>query len=102
MTTETTLITERRRDRRVEWKDIIRWKRPGRIEDHQAWAADRSPTSLGFLTVAEAAPSVGDTLHVRRLDYDRWAIVNDTVRVARVQPIGADTLTLVGCTVDRL
>ena len=49
---------ERRRDDRIECRDSIRWKRPGRFEDHKAWSSDRSPTSLGFITETRHAPAV--------------------------------------------
>ncbi len=91
------LNAERRRDERALWDDTIRWKRPGRIEDHKAWAVDRSPTSLGFLTDTKAAPAIGDTLHVRRMDRDRWVILEDVVRVARVSRTTSPELTVVGC-----
>ena len=93
-----TTAANRRRDERVDWDDTIRWKRSGRIEDHKAWASDRSPTSLGFLTTTDSAPAVGDELHVRRMDYDRWAILDEVVRVARVSKIASDNLSVVGCT----
>lgn len=89
--------SDRRRDERVESRDVARWKRPGRIEDHKAWMVDRSRSSIGFMADAAAAPRLGEVLNIRQLDRDRWTIIEDTVRVARTAPAG-DDLVMVGCT----
>ena len=89
---------ERRRDIRVDCNDTIRWKRPGRLEDHKAWSNDRSPTSLSFITETQSAPAIGDVLHVRRIVTDRWAIENHVIRVARITQASSSNLTFVGCT----
>ena len=92
--------SDRRRDVRNEADDVIRWKRPGRVEDNKAWTCDKSASSIAFLTPFDVAPTVGDVLHVRRLEAGNWDVLSDTVRVARVMRISADQMALVGCTVE--
>lgn len=89
-----------RKDVRIESHDIIRWKRPGRIEDHKAWAVDKSPTSMGFLTDVQSAPQVGDTLHVRFRIHGEWQPMERTVRIARTQLTPGRDLVMVGCTIE--
>ncbi len=92
--------SDRRRESRAEADDVIRWKRPGRVEDHQAWMIDRSPSGLGFLSRAESAPRVGEIVHVRRLEGDCWATLDRTVRVARATPTPGDGLVMIGCHIE--
>lgn len=89
---------ERRRDVRLDCDDIIRWKRPGRFEDHKAWSNDRSPTGMGFITETRNAPAIGDVLHVRRMVVGRWTIESHVIRVARIARASSPDLTFVGCT----
>ena len=90
-------IPDRRAEIRVEASDVIRWKRPGQLEDNKAWTIDRSSNGIGFLTASEAAPAVGDVITLRRLDQDRWSIIEGAVEIARVSPCPRDELTVVGC-----
>jgi hypothetical protein len=84
----------------VEANDVIRWKRPGKIEDHRAWMVDRAASGMGFLAQAAVAPRVGDLLNIRRQDEDRWEVLDRTVRVARTTPTSNDEFVMVGCTVE--
>jgi hypothetical protein len=95
-----TTQTERRAEPRIEADDIVRWKRPGRIEDEKAWIIDRSPNGLGFLTTFDRAPQVGDALHVRRMSDDRWAVIDRPIRVARTTPLAGGDLVMVGCAME--
>ncbi|MBK8266805.1 MAG: hypothetical protein IPK83_00215 [Planctomycetes bacterium] len=90
---------DKRREVRLDSQDIIRWKRPGRIEDHKAWTVDRSPSGYGFMSRIDEAPRVGDLIHVRRFDHDRWAAFEEPFKVARILP-ATDELVVVGCTVN--
>ncbi len=98
-TTETA-TRERRRETRIRWDDAIRWKRPGTIEDNKGWAQDQAESGYGFIATRETAPSVGDCLNLRRFDRDRWAIINQTVRVARIGSTSSAGLVIVGCAID--
>ena len=84
----------------MEADDVIRWKRPGKIEDNKAWMIDRSPSGLGFLTRAKTAPRVGDTLNIRRLEDERWATIERSVRVARTTPTLGHDLVMIGCSIE--
>lgn len=92
------LTDERRQEVRLDSQDIIRWKRPGRIEDHKAWTVDRSPSGYGFMSRMDEAPRIGDLLHIRRFDHDRWQAFDEPFRVARIQP-ATEELVIVGCCV---
>lgn len=89
-----------RKDLRIESHDIIRWKRPGMIEDHKAWAVDKSATSMGFLTDVQSAPQVGDTLNIRFRIHGDWQSAEQTVRIARTQLTPSRDLVMVGCTIE--
>jgi hypothetical protein len=88
-----------RKDARVEAHDVIRWKRPGRAEDHKGWAVDKSPTSLGFLTPCDAAPQVGEIIHVRFRAGDDWLTLDKTVQIARAELTPTRDLVMVGCVI---
>jgi len=90
---------EHRREPRVHYDDIIRWKRPGRVEDHKAWTIDRSASGLGFLVPIETDPQPGEQVNIRRFDGDRWAEINGDVRIARATPTPQGDLIMVGCTI---
>ncbi|HWL92384.1 MAG TPA: hypothetical protein VNT79_02530 [Phycisphaerae bacterium] len=92
------LLSERREEVRLDSQDIIRWKRPGRLEDNKAWTVDRSPSGYGFMTRFDGAPRVGDLVHIRRFDNDRWAPFEEPFKVARLLP-ATDELVVVGCRV---
>ena len=92
--------SDRRKEERVEADDTIRWKRPGVAEDHKAWMIDRSPSGLGLLTIASTVPRVGDIIHVRQLDQDRWTTVDRFVRVVRTAPTSSDDLVTIGCKIE--
>ncbi len=94
-----TMTIERRRETRVESDDVIRWKRPGHIEDNKAWTIDRSPSGYGFMSRVESAPKVGDRIHIRLRDSDGWDVYDEPFRVARTETV-TDQLVLVGCVVD--
>ena len=94
-----TITTDRRKEVRVESDDIIRWKRPGRIEDHKAWTINRSPSGFGFMTRFDVAPKIGDLIHIRRFDVDEWDCFDDAFRVARINQ-ATDELAVIGCVVD--
>ena len=98
MTTKTGLL-ERREETRVASDDVIRWKRPGCIEDNKAWTVDRSPSGYGFMARVEIAPRVGDRIHIRRFDTDRWDSHDEPFRIARTEAVN-DELVLVGCVSD--
>jgi hypothetical protein len=95
-----TIKSDRRSEMRMENGDTMRWKRPGKFEDHKAWMVDRSPSGLGFLTQAGVAPRVGEILNIRRLDDDRWATLDRAVRVVRADPATDESLTMVGCRLE--
>jgi len=99
-TASTVPFPDRRREERFECSEIIRWKRPGRIEDHKAYMWDRSMRGMGFFIDTQPPPRVGDLLHIRRFDNDRWDIVNEVVRVARVTETPNRALTMIGCTLE--
>ncbi|MCG8406014.1 MAG: hypothetical protein MI923_12530 [Phycisphaerales bacterium] len=98
MTIKTSPI-ERRRETRLESDDIIRWKRPGHIEDHKAWTIDQSPSGYGFMARKDNAPAIGEYINIRRYDNDRWDIFEEPFRVARTEFV-TDQLVLVGCVQD--
>jgi hypothetical protein len=93
-------FTERRTNLRLRSEDVLRWKRPGRVEDHKAWSVDRSDLGIGFCTLAEVRPQVGEVINLRVLDRDRWKTVEQTVRVARTDPTPGGELIFVGCALD--
>lgn len=93
---------DRRREPRCETSEIVRWKRPGRVEDYKAYMWDRSRNGLGFFIDVKPPPRIGDLLHIRRFDRDRWDIINETVRVTRVTPTPNDQLNMVGCTIEQV
>jgi hypothetical protein len=90
---------DRRRELRCNADDVIRWKRPGRIEDHKGWTLDASPSGIGFLTLSDAAPQVGDRLHLRKLEGETWTTLDRTVRVARADPTANNEFVVVGCAI---
>ncbi len=94
-----TIPLDRRSETRVESDDVIRWKRPGSIEDNKAWTIDRSPSGYGFMAKIDTAPKVGDRIHIRRFDSDRWDSLDEPFRVARTEAV-TDELVLVGCVID--
>lgn len=98
MTTRT-LPIERRRETRVQSDDVIRWKRPGKVEDHKAWTIDRSPSGYGFMARIGSAPRVGDRIHIRCFECDRWDSFDDPFRVTRTEAV-TDELVLVGCAIE--
>ncbi len=87
---------ERRQEVRLDSQDVIRWKRPGRMEDVKAWTIDRSPSGYGFMSRADQAPRLGDMIHIRRFDNDRWAAIEEPFKVTRVLP-ATDELVVIGC-----
>ncbi|HVP10227.1 MAG TPA: hypothetical protein VMV94_03465 [Phycisphaerae bacterium] len=98
--TNSTTQTERRREPRMQADDVIRWKRPGRIEDEKAWMIDRSPNGVGFLVMAERAPKAGDILHIRQRTEGGWTVIDRLIRVARTAPVSSDELVMVGCAME--
>ncbi len=92
--------SDRRRDDRLASNLVIRWKRPGRIEDNKAWMVDESRSGLGFITTARVAPRPGDVLNIRRRDGDAWATIDRTIRVARTSPASDGDLIMIGCTME--
>ncbi len=92
--------SDRRNEPRVEASEVMRWKRPGKVEDHKAWMVDRSASGFGFLAMTQSAPRVGEILNLRRLDRDRWATVDRIVRVARTTPTSNNDLVLIGCRIE--
>ena len=95
-----TINSDRRSEMRMESSDIVRWKRPGKLEDRKAYMLDRSPSGLGFVAHTSEAPRVGDILNLRRRDGDRWATLDRAVRVVRADPATDDSLTIVGCRLE--
>lgn len=95
--TVNTSAAERRNSPRERWDDVIRWKRPGRPEDHRGWALDYSERGIGFMASAMTAPAVGDSIHVRRFDGDRWATIEQHIRVARTAPTTHPDMLVIGC-----
>jgi hypothetical protein len=85
---------------RAEADDVIRWKRPGRVEDHKGWMVDRSAIGIGFLSRSKTAPRVGEIVNVRRLEDDRWVTIDRTIRVARATATSGDELVMVGCSIE--
>jgi hypothetical protein len=90
---------DRRRELRCNADDMIRWKRPGRIEDHKGWTLDASPSGIGFLALAETAPQIGDRIHLRKLEGETWSTLDRTVRVARADPTANNEFVVVGCAI---
>lgn len=90
---------ERRSELRHDADDIVRWKRPGRIEDHKAFIFDRSDSGLGFVVEEGIAPQIGEVLNIRQLDRDRWITLDRIVRVARRREMADPSLVSIGCTV---
>lgn len=91
--------SERRSEVRLESNDVLRWKRPGRVEDNKAWTVDRSPSGFGFMARIEDAPQIGDRINIRRYDTDRWDTVLEPFRVARIEQV-TDELLMVGCVME--
>lgn len=87
---------DKRGEPRVISDDVIRFKRPGRFEDNKAWTIDRSPSGYGFITRTDHAPTVGDTIHIKRFDTDRWDSLDHSFRVARIDAVTPE-LVIVGC-----
>jgi len=94
--------SERRRETRTACDDIIRFKRPGRIEDRHAWLLDRSATGLGFLIEPISTLRVGDVLNlrIRERDGDQWYDRDEAVRVMRLRPTPNLELTMVGARIE--
>ena len=90
---------ERRGEVRLESNDVLRWKRPGRVEDNKAWTVDRSPSGFGFMARIQDAPQIGERIHLRRYDADRWDALSEAFRVARTEPV-TDELLVVGCVME--
>lgn len=88
---------DQRKEFRRDSTDIIRWKRPGRVEDHRAWAIDNSPSGLGFMTLARHELTPGDSLHLRREEERLWAVEERDVRIVRVTPTSSPDVVIVGC-----
>ena len=93
--------SERRIAPRQIADDIIRWKRPGKIEDNKGWTVDRSDTGIGFYTDLRVAPQVGDVIHLRRLDGDSWIPFDGKITVRRATPTSTDELITIGCSIDQ-
>jgi len=91
--------SERRQEARRIADDIIRWKRPGIVEDNKGWTVDRSHNGIGFYTDARTVPKVGDVLHMRRLDGMDWVPVEGEIVVRRATPTSTDELVTIGCTI---
>ena len=91
---------ERRKSPRLRFDDVIRWKRPGRAEDHKAWSIDRSDEGIGFCTVAQNAPRVGEIINLRVFNRDRWMTFDGPVKVARVDATPGGELVMVGCMIE--
>ena len=91
--------SERRSELRHDADDIVRWKRPGRIEDHKAFIFDRSDSGMGFVVEEGIAPQIGEVLNIRQLDRDRWITLDRIVRVARRCRLADPNLISIGCTV---
>lgn len=95
-----TAVIDRRKTARHEADEILRWKRPGRVEDHKAWNTDLSMDGIGFLTLPNTDPQVGEVIHLRMFNRDRWATFERVVRIARVQTAPGGDLLMVGCSVE--
>lgn len=91
-----TPLQEKRKEVRVECDDAIRWKHPSRPEDFKGWTIDKSPSGFGFMAKSHEAPRVGEWIHIRRFDSDRWDIHDEPFRVTRTEAV-TDELTIVGC-----
>lgn len=93
---------ERRRETRTSCDDIIRFKRPGRVEDRHAWLLDRSATGLGFLIEPISTLRVGDVLNlrIRAREGDQWYDRDEAVRVVRLRPTPNLELTMVGAHIE--
>lgn len=94
------IFEDRRMNTRTRSEDVVRWKRPGRIEDHKAWSIDRSDFGVGFCTLAGARPKVGEVINLRVFDRDRWMTVERTVRIAHTDAAPGGELVFVGCAID--
>lgn len=90
-------FNNQRREIRQCADDVIRWKRPGRIEDHRAWTLDVSPSGIGFMTSSDPGVRIGDRIHVRRLDGDIWSTLEGPIEVARVSQTSSPGVVVVGC-----
>lgn len=90
-------FSDRRRELRQDSDDVIRWKRPGKLEDQRAWSIDLSSSGMGFMTPHDAAPSVGDMLHLHRQIGNTWEKIERPVRVARVSSSSNPEVVTVGC-----
>ena len=90
---------EQRREVRLESDEVVRWKRPGQVEDNKAWTVDRSPSGYGFMVRVDVAPKVGDLIHIRRYDDDGWDSFDEPFRVARTQR-ATDELVIIGCVME--
>lgn len=100
--TSTLDTIDRRRETRSTCDDIIRFKRPGRVEDRHAWLLDRSDTGLGFLIEPISTLRVGDVLNlrIRHREGDRWYDRDEAVRVMRLRPTPNLELTMVGAKIE--
>ncbi len=97
---DTDTFRDKRQQLRSPATDVLRWKRPGRIEDHRAWSVDRSEDGLGFCTPTDSSPRVGEVIHLRLFDRDRWMTVDRAVRVARTTATPGGELVFVGCAME--
>ena len=79
---------------------MIRWKRPGKIEDHRGWALDCSEAGIGFMTCADISPQIGDAIHLRKFDGDRWATLDKAIHVRRKSPTSHPDVLVIGCSLD--
>jgi hypothetical protein len=95
-----TPFCDRRTTIRFRSDDVIRWKRPGRVEDHKGWTVDRSDRGIGFCTLAENCPRAGEVIHLRVLDGGQWITLDREVRVVRTVPTPGGELVFVGCACD--
>jgi hypothetical protein len=93
--------TDRRTAPRLIADDIIRWKRPGKVEDNKGWTVDRSETGIGFYTDLRVTPQVGEVIHMRRLDGDTWVPFDGKITVRRATPTSTDELVTIGCTIEQ-
>jgi len=93
-------FNNRRKSLRFRCDDVLRWKRPGRIEDYKAWSIDRSDGGFGFCTLTKNSPQVGDVINLRVFDRGRWMTVDRTVRIARTEPTPGGELVFVGCMLE--
>lgn len=90
-------FNDQRREIRQCADDVIRWKRPGRIEDYRGWTLDVSSSGIGFMTSANPGVRIGDRIHVRRLDGDIWSTIEGPIEVARVSQTSSPGVVVVGC-----